>query len=216
MADGARLKTIITAVAAGCVISAAALAQSTFNYTAGLKFKTLIKGEVTASSIKWKCTGKACATSGPWPVPGVGACAALAEKVGEIAAYGHPGRKLSVSQLATCNKKAARQPISQTVKLRPQTRQAAPVINTKKKPVRQYPDRATPPPSQPQAFEPIRVRTRALTVTGTGALAALAPFEPVVVRTAPLTVTGAGSLAPLAPFEPVVARTPPLSVTGAE
>ncbi|HXI87520.1 MAG TPA: hypothetical protein VNH64_08675 [Parvularculaceae bacterium] len=213
-------------VAALIVLTAASPsgAAATYNYTASLKYDTLVAGKVVALSIAWDCAGKVCTTSGPWPVPGVGACAALAEKVGEIVAYGYAKIQLSANQLAQCNANAAKQPPAKTLLLKPQTNLAAPkkalpIIP----PLQKTPSAPAKPGAQGGepagepangAFTPKTVRTETLTVTGTGALAPLPPFTPVNLRTKTLTVTGTGSLAALPPFTPVNIRTTPLTVTG--
>lgn len=59
---------------------------------------------VQAGTLTWTCEGNQCRISGPWPTPGVGACRALAQKVGVIASYGYKGSWLTPQQLAICNK----------------------------------------------------------------------------------------------------------------
>ncbi|MGL4230223.1 MAG: CC_3452 family protein [Casimicrobium sp.] len=60
-------------------------------------------GAVNANGLVWQCAGNNCTISGPWAVPGVHACANLAQLVGRIASYGHPGRMLNTTELAQCN-----------------------------------------------------------------------------------------------------------------
>jgi hypothetical protein len=62
-----------------------------------------MSGQVTAAGITWACARSTCTVTGPWPEPGLGACSALAQRVGAINAYGHPGRQLTASQLKQCN-----------------------------------------------------------------------------------------------------------------
>ena len=82
-------------------------AQESFNNTALTRDDAAIQGEVIASGIRWQCDGARCRVSGPWPVPGVLACRALAQKIGYIKAYGHPGASLSPAQLVECNGSSA-------------------------------------------------------------------------------------------------------------
>ena len=98
------MRTILALAA--LLISAPALAQS-YEYTARTENPVLQAGQVRASSLTWNCSGHACRISGPWRSPGVGACAQLAQIVGRITEYGHPGAQLNAAQLATCNEIAA-------------------------------------------------------------------------------------------------------------
>ena len=102
------MRTLI--VLAAILIGTPAFAQ-TFNYTARTSHTVLQSGDVRAGALTWNCAGNACRISGPWPQPGQGACAQLAAIVGEITEYGHPGARLSASQLAQCNRSAAAQPV---------------------------------------------------------------------------------------------------------
>lgn len=79
---------------------------ATYDYTAVTKNKSAnAQGPVQAGSLMWQCSGGiSCRISGPWPVPGLGACRALAKIIGPIASYGHPGQYLSEGQIAQCNK----------------------------------------------------------------------------------------------------------------
>ncbi len=79
-------------------------AAKTYEYTARTERPVKKTGAVTASGLTWQCSGTKCRISGPWPTPGVGACAALAKKVGRIIEYGHPKAKLNKKQRARCNK----------------------------------------------------------------------------------------------------------------
>lgn len=78
-----------------------------YRYTVDTVAAARSQGAVTASGIRWNCSGSRCTTTGPWAVPGVGACKALAEKVGAVRSYGHPGRQLDKAQLRQCNGAAA-------------------------------------------------------------------------------------------------------------
>lgn len=89
------------------LLAGAPVYAQTYDYTARTANPVLRAGQVTASSLTWSCAGHACRISGPWRSPGVGACAQLAAIVGRITEYGHPGARLSSSQLATCNENAA-------------------------------------------------------------------------------------------------------------
>lgn len=59
---------------------------------------------VTAGNLVWQCGGNRCEINGPWSAPAVGACRALAQRVGPIVSYGRPGNQLSAGDLAACNK----------------------------------------------------------------------------------------------------------------
>jgi hypothetical protein len=174
-----------------------------FDYAAMFAAPVRIEGAVTASGIIWKCGGKECRTSGPWPVPGVGACNSLALREGIITGYGHPDRKLSAGELATCNKGV------EAAKKSSETKSAS---STKGVEIAKKPSETKSASST--AWSPVSIRTATLQVTGTGALAARLPFTPVNIRTAPLQATGTGSSAARLPFEPVNIRTQSLTVTG--
>jgi len=75
----------------------------TYQYVARTVAPASRSGAVTAGSLTWQCTGSECRISGPWPAPGVSACAALAGQVGRIASYGREGAMLSAEQLNQCN-----------------------------------------------------------------------------------------------------------------
>ena len=79
---------------------------SAYAYTATTRTTPLRQGSVTALSIRWECRANGCTTSGPWPTPGLKACMALAEQVGALTSYGHPGRQLSAAELQRCNASA--------------------------------------------------------------------------------------------------------------
>ena len=96
-----RLATLF-ALGLGVTFAAPAMAQ-TYAYTARTAEKVKQSGTVVASGLKWRCSEQACFISGPWAVPGVSACAALAQKVGPITAYGHSGARLTAKQLEQCN-----------------------------------------------------------------------------------------------------------------
>jgi len=91
----------------GLILFAAppAFAQ-TYNYTARTSAPAMETGQVAAGSLTWSCSGSACTISGPWPTPGVGACAQLATRIGRITEYGHLGARLNASQLERCNESA--------------------------------------------------------------------------------------------------------------
>lgn len=104
----------LTAFAVLALVSAPALAQ-TYTYTARTAAPVQQSGEVHAGSITWSCADRACSVSGPWPQPGVGACAQLAEIVGRVSEYGHPGARLNGAQLEQCNANAARPALQTTL-----------------------------------------------------------------------------------------------------
>jgi hypothetical protein len=72
-------------------------------YTAVTEGAPRTQGTVNASGIPWQCGAKHCTATGPWPVPGLGSCKALAKVVGRIRSYGHPARQLSAQDLEACN-----------------------------------------------------------------------------------------------------------------
>ncbi|KAA3626860.1 MAG: hypothetical protein DWQ09_14840 [Proteobacteria bacterium] len=74
-----------------------------YTYTAQIRTAVRPSNPVVAGGISWQCTGSWCTASGPWLVPSVESCRALAEIVGAITAYGRPGRTLSAADLARCN-----------------------------------------------------------------------------------------------------------------
>lgn len=88
-------------------LSAPVLGQTSYNYTARTENPVIQSGQVRAGTLIWNCSGNACRITGPWHMPGVGACAQLAQIVGEITEYGHPGSRLNAAQLRTCNTNAA-------------------------------------------------------------------------------------------------------------
>ena len=79
---------------------------ASYDYTAVTKNKSAnAQGPVQAGSLTWQCTGgNTCRISGPWPVPGLGACRALAKMIGPIDSYGHPKKILTSDQIDQCNK----------------------------------------------------------------------------------------------------------------
>ncbi len=99
--------------------AAGAVTAQTYHYTARTTAPSLETGAVQAGSLTWQCSGSDCRISGPWPQPGVGACAQLADRVGHIASYGHPGRSLDAAQLEQCNRSARAQPPRQAQVLIP-------------------------------------------------------------------------------------------------
>lgn len=104
----------VFALTALSLTSAPVLAQ-TYTYTARTAAPAQQTGQVTAGSITWSCQDRACTVSGPWPQPGVGACAQLAAIVGRISEYGHPGARLNGAQLEQCNANAARPALQTTL-----------------------------------------------------------------------------------------------------
>ncbi len=97
---------LVFLIAATLVVVMPGLAQAaTYDYTATTKNKSAnAQGPVQAGGLTWQCSGNSCRISGPWPVPGVGSCQALAKIIGSIASYGHPKQELSSKQIAQCNK----------------------------------------------------------------------------------------------------------------
>lgn len=79
-------------------------AKVLYNYTATTQSNSKKQGTVMAGSLKWQCRGNRCTIKGPWPTPGVSSCHKLAQSVGLIKSYGHPGKKLTSGQIQQCNK----------------------------------------------------------------------------------------------------------------
>lgn len=104
----------LIAFAVFALTTAPALAQ-TYTYTARTAAPVQQSGDVRAGSITWSCEDRACTVSGPWPQPGVGACAQLAAIVGRVSEYGHPGARLNAAQLEQCNANAARPALQTTL-----------------------------------------------------------------------------------------------------
>ncbi len=98
------MKTVLGIVLA-CIAGSAS--AKTYLYTARTYQPVAKAGAVQAGSLVWSCRNTSCTISGPWAAPGVGACTALARKIGRIREYGHPGSKLSAARLKTCNQGAA-------------------------------------------------------------------------------------------------------------
>ena len=144
-------------------------------------------GAVAASGITWACQGTSCTVTGPWPQPGVSACAALAREVGAIVSYGRQGAMLTTAQIAQCNASPAASP----------------------------PPPSPPPPPPPPATPGVAITTRELSVIGgadIGVAVAVAP--PASITTSELSVVGgAGSGAPTLPG-PLAVTTSQLSVVG--
>lgn len=95
----------VFALAAVALTAAPATAQ-THTYTARTASPAQQTGQVAAGPLTWSCSGNTCTISGPWPQPGVGACAQLAAEVGRISEYGRPGAQLNAAQLEQCNRSA--------------------------------------------------------------------------------------------------------------
>ena len=208
------------AFAMALLFGAAAQAQQ-FDYSAVLASQGRINGPVNAGGIVWQCNAKYCTTRGPWPVPGVKSCNALATIVGPLASYGYKGRMLSPSDMASCNG-------NQTATAYPAPANSQPLPGQQPKPANQSaaainplgalfqnlananngknssnggssgsstpPANSTPPP-------------------GTSASSSSAP-GPLTIRTAAFTVTGTGALPAPVAFTPTRIRTAGFHVTG--
>jgi hypothetical protein len=94
---------VFVSISGATLACAPSFGAESYVYTATTVAKPNKQGVVTASSIQWNCTATGCTTQGPWPVPGWSACKALAQQVGPIKTYGHPGRQLSPADLDRCN-----------------------------------------------------------------------------------------------------------------
>lgn len=100
---GLGLSPVVVALLLGMSLQAEA---ATYDYTVITKNKSAnANGPVQAGSLTWQCSGgNTCRISGPWPVPGLGACKALAKMIGPIDSYGHPKKYLTSDQIDQCNK----------------------------------------------------------------------------------------------------------------
>lgn len=200
-----RLATFGATLIVGAWATGAA-AQS-YDYLARFQSPVRTGGAVVASGISWTCAGQDCRTSGPWPAPGVGACAALAGIEGQIVEYGHPKAQLGPADLKTCN--AGVQPVKELARPRlndnPAFRSLAFTL-------------------APAATGPRTVQTSPLIASGTGyvpvdtaALAAARTAATAHVTTAPLIASGTGWVDPSSlppPPPPVKVTTAPLIATG--
>ncbi len=221
------------ALAAFFVLAGIAQAQQ-FDYSAVIAGQGRINGPVNAGGIVWQCNPKYCTTRGPWPVPGVKSCNALAKIVGPLTSYGYQGRMLSPNDMAVCNG-------NQTA-----TTYQAPA-NTQTQPGQQ------PPNQSAVAANPLAalLQTMANANNGNGAntntsnnannsggasgssgssgsstpppgatppastpAPSAAVSGPTSIRTAQLTVTGTGMLRAGPAFAPLSIRTMQLQVTG--
>lgn len=105
-------KARIVAVTAAALIAVVSVGATTgqvvqqamqWEYTAVVENRGVRQGVVEANGIRWTCGGDRCTTRGPWPSPGVAACAALARQVGRLTSYGRPGQQLAATELEQCN-----------------------------------------------------------------------------------------------------------------
>lgn len=173
----------------------------TYVYTARTAATVRRSGAVTASGINWACQGTSCTVTGPWPQPGVGACAALAREVGRITSYGRQGAVLNAAQLAQCN-------VSLTSPPPPPPPPPPPAP-----PPPPPPPPSPPPPPPPPAASGVRITTSELSVVG-GAETAVAVAPTASITTSELSVVGgADGGAPELPG-PRAITTPELSVVG--
>jgi len=208
---------------------------ATYTYTAFLEVPVPKASKTVAANITWQCEKNRCVTKGPWPTPGVGACAALAKQLGnKITSYGHDKQRLSSAQLAQCNQDASSVDVKKPG-IYPGLRTLPPgsILVTPKQPAATPSQGSAPPPQQPAPRQatpatpstggqpttasrgpPFRFRSDALVVTGTGALPARGTFAPKHFRSDALLVTGTGSVPTHGPFSPRSFRTDALTVTG--
>jgi hypothetical protein len=87
----------------GVLVAQAPAKPAGYAYTVTTHEAPRAQGAVNASGITWQCDAKGCSVTGPWPAPGIGACRALAQKIGPIRSYGHARRQLSAAELEKCN-----------------------------------------------------------------------------------------------------------------
>jgi photosystem II stability/assembly factor-like uncharacterized protein len=86
------------------LLGVATVAAGDLDYVAVLGAPAAQQGALDAGGIRWVCKASLCATRGPWPVPDVKSCGALARLVGAVRSYGYKGRMLSPADVALCNK----------------------------------------------------------------------------------------------------------------
>jgi len=101
-------QVLVTIIIGACwfTFESASGAPETYTYKAETRAaEAAEQGDVTASGLTWDCNGNRCTISGPWPNPGVGACNALARKIGAVSYYGFSNEKkyLSKEWLEECN-----------------------------------------------------------------------------------------------------------------
>lgn len=157
----------------------------TYTYTATTAAPVRRSGNVAALGITWSCSATACTVAGPWPAPGVPACAALAREVGRIVSYGRPGATLNATQLGQCN--------------------AAPAPT---------PPAPPPPPPPPPPDPGIMINTPEVSVIGGSVSAAEVIPEGATITTGELSVRGGADAGPPVIPLPATITTPELSVVG--
>ena len=208
---------LVAVILVALFLNANAEAQQ-FDYSAVLAGQGKVNGPVNAGGIVWQCNVKYCTTRGPWPVPGVKSCNALATIVGQLASYGYKGHMLSPNDMATCNGKqatTAQGSSAQGTPVNPANPLAALLpglagLGTKPPPGA-LPSSSTPPTPSTRdvGTAGVSFRTVTLSVTGTGVLATTVPFAPVTVHTTAFRVTGTA-------FYPVTVHTIELRATGTD
>jgi hypothetical protein len=208
---------------------------ATYSYIAETGVPAKKQGAVMAAGVFWNCGGSQCTTSGPWAVPGVGACAALAQQIGNIKSYGHSQKKLSAPELAQCNagvadakpsapssnapNPSAKSKIPDNVPptskpVAPPEKGSAPDTNTPAKSGGFLPKDQTSSKSSARSG-PAAFTTESLTITGTGVLAGRGAFTPRTFTVEGLAVTGIGTLTARREFSPkTFTATDGLTITG--
>lgn len=184
-------------------VATPAVAQQ-YQYVARTEAPATRQGAVTAGPLTWQCQGSACTISGPWPAPGVSACAALAREVGRITAYGRQGNMLGAPALATCNDGIAA--AAPTLRLPPAATRVGPLVVVRPQP--------TPTPNSTPAPTPAPSASNAITtpefsfIVG-GPVAPAAPAAPVTTRidVTQFSFVVGGPVAPAAPAAPPVTTT---------
>lgn len=166
------------------------LGSATFVYTATTGAPVRRSGSVTAGTLTWTCSGTTCTIRGPWPQPGVAACAALAREIGRIVSYGRPGAMLNAAQLTQCNGNLSLPPPPSPP---PPPPPPAPGIEIATSLVRAEgsPLAHAPPPTG--SFTPVDITTS--TVRAEGSPEAMAPptgpFPPIDITTSTVRAEGA-------------------------
>lgn len=175
-------------------------------YTAETNEPARKSGLLKAGTLSWGCQATRCVAKSTSPAPDIAGCRALAEQVGHIKSYGHPGRQLTAPELEQCNVGVA---VGSAPGITP------PLIRP---PVASAPV-AMPPGSRPittselamtglriPPLEPRNVSTTEITMTGLR----IPPLEARSVSTTEITMTGLR----VPPLEPRAVTTTELTMTG--
>lgn len=165
-------------------------------------------GTVQAGGIAWTCDKAACRTTGPWPQPGVAACAALAKEIGPIRSYGRKGVELTPDQLNQCNRSATAASTTTT--------EEAPPKGLAPKPPEEAP--APPPPAEAAAAPApsgVRIDVAELSlVGGAQGSAAASAVSAIAITSTELSVVGGAQGSRPGAASTIAITVPELSVIG--